>query len=77
MSVMIEDIQLLKSYKKIWKKIEKLLKRDFNTKITYGYDDKYIKTIIKTYKDSIITNFYNKKDLKKYQKKKYHINIYQ
>ena len=74
---MIEDIQLLKSYKKIWKKIEKLLKRDFNTKITYGYDDKYIKTIIKTYKDSIITNFYNKKDLKKYQKKKYHINIYQ
>ena len=77
MSVMIEDIQLLKSYKKIWKKIEKLLKRDFNTKTTYGDDDKYIKTIIKTYKDSIITNFYNKKDLKKYQKKKYHINIYQ
>ena len=34
---------------------------DFNTKITYGDDDnKYIKTKIKTYKDSIITNFYNK-----------------
>ena len=50
---------------------------DFNIKPTYGDDDKYIKTKIKTYKDSIITNFYNKKGLKNYQKKKYHINVYQ
>ena len=50
---------------------------DFNTKPTYGDDDKYIKTKIKTYEDSITTNFYNKKGLKKYQKKKYHINVYQ
>ena len=41
------------------------------------YDDKYIKTKIKTYKDSITTNFYNKKGFKKYQKKKYHANVYQ
>ena len=34
---------------------------DFNSKTTYGDDDKYIKTKIKTYKDSITTNFYNKK----------------
>ena len=61
MSLMIKDIQLLKNYNKIWKKIEKLMKIDFNTKTTYGNDDKYIKTKIKTYKDSIITNFYNKK----------------
>ena len=47
------------------------MKIDFNTKTTYGDDDKYIKTKIKTYKDSIITSFYNKKDLKKQQKKKY------
>ena len=37
------------------------MKIDFNTKTTYGDDDddddKYIKTKIKTYKDSIITNF--------------------
>ena len=62
------------------KKIEKLMKIDLNTKTTYGDDDdddKYIKTKIKTYKDSIITNFYNKKGSKKYQKKKYHINVYQ
>ena len=35
----------------------------------YGDDDKYIKTRIKTYKDSVITNFYNKKGSKKCQKK--------
>ena len=43
------------------KKNEKLMKIDFNTKTTYGDDDKYIKTKIKTYKDSITTNFHNKK----------------
>ena len=32
---------------------------DFESKPTYGYDDKYIKTKLKTYKDSIITNFHN------------------
>ena len=52
------------------------MKIDFNTKTTNGDDDKYIKTKIKTNKDSIITNFYNKKGLKNYQKKKYHINVY-
>ena len=61
MSLMIKDIQLLKDYNKIWKKIQKLMKIDFNTKTTYGDDDKYIKTKIKTYADIIITNFHNKK----------------
>ena len=65
MSLMIKDIQLLKNYNKIWKKIGKLLKIDFCTKTTYGDDDKYIKTRIKTYKDSIPTNFYNKNGSKK------------
>ena len=46
MSLMIKDIQLLKSYNKIWKKKknEKLMKIDFNTKTTYGED---IKTVHK------------------------------
>ena len=61
---MIKDIQLLKNYNKIWKKIEKLMKIDFNTKTTYDDDDKYIKTKIKTYKDSIITNFCDKTGFK-------------
>ena len=40
-------------------KIEKLLKIDFESKLVYD-DDKYIKTKIKIYAGSIITNFHNK-----------------
>ena len=48
------------------KKFEKLMIIDFNTKTTYGNgDDKQIKTKIKTYKDSITTNVYNKNGSKK------------
>ena len=50
---------------------------DFNTKLTYGNDDKNIKTKITTYEGSITTNFHKKKGLKKYQKKNYHTNFYQ
>ena len=46
------------------------MKIDFNTKTTYGDDNKYIKTKIKTYKDSIITNFYNKNGSKKIPEEK-------
>ena len=72
MSLMIKDKQLLKNYNKIWKKIEKLMKIDLNTKSTYGDDDddKYIKPKIKTDKDSITTNFYNTNGLKKVPKEK-------
>ena len=49
------------------KKKEKLMKIDFNTKTTYGDDDKYIK---KTYKDSITTNFYNKNGSEKIPEEK-------
>ena len=53
-------------------KIEKLMNIDFNTKTTYGDDDddKYIKTKIKTYKDSITTNFYNKNGSEKIPEEK-------
>ena len=63
MSLTVKDKQLLENYSKIWKKkFEELMKIDFNTETTYGDDDdKYIKTKAKTYKDRIITNFYNKK----------------
>ena len=43
---------------------------DFDSKPTYGDDDKYIKTKIKTYEDSITTNFYNKKGSKKIPEEK-------
>ena len=53
--------QLLKNYNKIWEKVEKLTKIDFESKPEYGDDNKYIKTKIKIYANSMITNFHNKK----------------
>ena len=62
MSLMVKDKQLLQNYNKIWRKIERLMSIDFNSKTTYGDDDdNYIKTKIKTYADITITNFHNKK----------------
>ena len=47
------------------------MKIDFNTKTTYGDgDDKCMRTKIKTYKDNITTNFYNKKGSKKVPQEK-------
>ena len=70
MSLKAKDKQLFKNYNKIWKKIERLININFDSKPTYGDDDKYIKTKIKTYKDSIITNFYNKNGSKKIPEEK-------
>ena len=61
MSFRVKDKQLLKNYNKIWGKVEKIMNIDFENKPVYGDDDKYIKTKIKTYEKSIITNFHNKK----------------
>ena len=61
MSLRVNDKQLLKNYNKIWEKIEKLMRIDFESKPVYGDDDKYIKTKIKIYAGSMITNFHNKK----------------
>ena len=61
MSFNVNNKQLLKNYNKIWKEVEKILNIDFNSKPVYGDDDKYTKTKIKIYIDSIVTNFHNKK----------------
>ena len=61
MSLRVKDKQLLKNYNKIWEKIEKLMRIDFECKAVCSNDDKYIKTKIKIYADSVITNFHNKK----------------
>ena len=47
MSLRVNDEQLFKKYNKIWKKVEKLIRIEFESKSTYGDDDKYIKTKIK------------------------------
>ena len=64
MSFIVKDKQLLKNYTKIWEITEKLRKINFESKPVYCDHDKYIKTKIKTYADSIIRNFHNKKMLK-------------
>ena len=60
MSFRVADKHLLKNYKKIWRKVEQLIKIDFESKSIYGDDYKFIKTKIKMYADSAITNFHNK-----------------
>ena len=60
MSFRVNNKQLLKNYNKMWEKFEKLLKIDFESKPVYGDDNKYIKTKIKIYAGSMITNFHNK-----------------
>ena len=48
MSLRVNNKQLLKNLNKIWKKLERLINIDFESKPFYGNnDDKYIKTKIK------------------------------
>ena len=61
MSFIVKNKQIFQKYTKIWETIERLMKINFESKPVYGDEDKYIKTKIKTYPDSIITNFHNKK----------------
>ena len=61
MSFIVSNKQIFKKYTKIWETTEGLMKINFESKLVYGDDDKYIKAKIKMYADSIITNFYNKK----------------
>ena len=57
----IDDSKLFKKYNQIWKRVEKLLKIEFESKSVYGDNDKYIKTKIKIYDGSVTTNFQGKK----------------
>ena len=61
MSFRVNNKQLLKNYNKIWEKVEKLLKTDFEIKLVYGDDDKYIKTKINIFAGSMITNLHFQK----------------
>ena len=61
MSFKINIRKLLKRYSQIWKKVEKLLKINFNGEPIDDDNNKYIKTKIKIYGGSINTNFQGKK----------------
>ena len=54
----------------MWKKVQKLMGIDINTKPTYDDNEKYIKTEIKIFEDNITTNVYNKKVSKKVPKER-------
>ena len=58
---MLKSKPFLKNYNKIWENVEKLLKINFENKLVYGDDDKYIKMKIRIYADNMITNFHGKK----------------
>ena len=61
MSFKISDKQLLNNYNRIWKRVEGLLKTEFDSKAVYGDDNKYIKTKIITYNGIMFRNFHGKK----------------
>ena len=72
MALIVEDKQLLQIYKKILKKIKRLMGINFESRATYN--DKYINTKMKSYKDNITTNFYNKAGFKEVLQEKVFIN---
>ena len=74
MSFKANNKQIFKNYNKIWERIEKLLKIQFESKPVYGDDDdnRDIKTKIKICTGSMITNFHNKK----VPKEKHHASVY-
>ena len=73
MSIIAIDNKLLEKYNLIWKKFRSLLNIKFDRRPIYGDNDKYIKKKIKIYGKNTITNFRDKKCLKK----KHHANVCQ
>ena len=57
----ISESKLSKKYNQIWKRVEKLLKIEFDSKVIYGDNDKYIKTKVRVCDGSMNTNFQSKK----------------
>ena len=62
MSFKINNQKLLKEGNQIWKRVEKLLKIEFDSKPVWGnHDNKYIKTNLIIYGSEMFTNFRDKK----------------
>ena len=57
MSFRANKKQLLKKNNKIWEKVPKLMKINFESKPVYGDDDKYTKTKTKIYAGSVLQIF--------------------
>ena len=74
MSFLVADKEILKEYTKVWEKITDLIGKEFDAEPVY--EDKYIKTKIKSYNNDIRTNFMVKVIVEKYQKKILHIRVF-
>ena len=61
-SFLIKHEKLLEKYNKIWKKVSNIIKNKFESKPVYN--EKYLKTKIKSYHGKVNTNFHNNKILK-------------
>ena len=59
MTSLIKDEKLLAKYNKVWKNISCIVKKEFDSKPEY--DEKYLKTKIKSYNGKININFQNNK----------------
>ena len=55
----------MERYVKIWKRINNLIGKEFDSEPVYGDSDKYKKTKIKIYRNKVNTNFQNKKNTKR------------
>ena len=61
-SFLIKDDELFEKYNEIWGKVKNSLKKEFDGEQVYN--EKYLKTKIKSHNGKINTNFHNNKILK-------------
>ena len=59
---LIKDEKLLENYNEIWKKVSRITKKEFDSNPVY--DEKYMKTKLKSYNGKIHTNCHDNKILK-------------
>ena len=59
MSFLIKDDELSWKYNEIWEKVNNRIKKEFDSKPVYN--EKYLKTKIKSYDGKINKNFHNNK----------------
>ena len=60
MSFKVIDENFLKIYK-LWERVSNLMNINFGSEPVYDDNDKYMKTIIKSYEDKVNTNFQGNK----------------
>ena len=58
-SFLIKDDELFEKYNEIWGKVKNSLKKEFDSEQVYN--EKYLKTKIKSHNGKINTNFHNNK----------------